>query len=53
MSGDVQQFTNEDGVWVSENLGAKPGDTIRLQIDDTAEYIVRGVLKRFWATAAG
>ncbi len=43
--GDVQQFTNEDGVWVSEHLGAKAGDQIRLQINDRIrEYTVRGVL---------
>jgi putative ABC transport system permease protein len=36
----------EDSVWVSEHLGAKVGDKLRLQINDrTAEYTVRGVIK--------
>ncbi len=36
----------EDGVWVSDNLGAKNGDTIRLQINDrTREYKVVGLIK--------
>ena len=42
---DMQQFAKQDSVWVSEHLGAKAGDRIRLQINDhIREYTVRGVL---------
>ena len=42
---DLADTANHD-VWVSANLGAKSGDTIRLQINDQpADYVVRGVLK--------
>lgn len=35
----------EDGVWVSRGLGYKPGDRIRLTINDTsAQYTVSGVI---------
>ncbi len=44
-AGELADTANHDA-WVSANLGAKPGDTIRLQIDDQpADYVVRGVLK--------
>src|SRR5664279_250210 len=43
---DAQHLRDEDGVWVSDNLGAKTGDRIRLQINDrTRDYKVLGLLK--------
>jgi putative ABC transport system permease protein len=42
----AQHLADEDGVWVSDNLGAINGDTIRLQINDrTREYKVVGLIK--------
>ena len=42
----LQQAAREDSVWVSEHLGVKAGDKLRLQVNDrTSDYIVRGVLK--------
>ncbi len=42
----LRDATRQDSVWVSEHLGAKAGDKLRLQINDHAsEYTVRGVLK--------
>jgi putative ABC transport system permease protein len=42
----ARHLADEDGVWVSDNLGAKTGDAIRLQINDcTREYKVLGLLK--------
>ncbi len=43
---DARHLTDEDGVWVSDNLDARNGDSIRLQINDrTREYKVLGLLK--------
>ena len=43
---DPQHLADEDGVWVSDSLGVKNGDSIRLQINDrTGEYKVFGLLK--------
>ncbi|MGB8768724.1 MAG: FtsX-like permease family protein [Candidatus Korobacteraceae bacterium] len=39
-------IARDDSVWVSDHLGVKGGDKLRLQINDrTREYTVRGVLK--------
>ncbi len=44
-AGELAQTAHE-GVWISDHLGARAGDQIRLQINDqTGEYVVRGVLK--------
>jgi putative ABC transport system permease protein len=41
-----QALVDEQAVWVSDALGVKAGDTIRLQINDhTGEFTVRGVLR--------
>lgn len=43
---DLLHAAEQDSVWVSEGLGAKAGDTIRLQMNDRADdYKVFGVLK--------
>src|SRR5271166_2712171 len=43
---DAQHLADDDGVWVSDSLGARNGDAIRLQINDhTSEFKVRGVLR--------
>ncbi len=44
--GDLVRASSQDAVWISDHLGAKTGDEVRLQINDrTREYTVRGVLK--------
>jgi putative ABC transport system permease protein len=43
---DTRHLTDADGVWVSNSLGVKDGDTIRLQINDqTRQFRVLGLLK--------
>lgn len=43
---NLQVLVEEQAVWVSDSLGMKAGDTIRLQINDhTSEFTVRGVLR--------
>jgi putative ABC transport system permease protein len=40
-----QLFADGNGIWVSGDIGAKQGDSIRLQINDASdEYKVRGIL---------
>ena len=36
---DAQHLADEDGVWVSDSLGVKKGDSIRLQINDRTRRI--------------
>ncbi len=43
---DARPLIDEQAVWVSDTLGAKNGETIRLQVNDrTKEFKVRGLLK--------
>ena len=45
-TSSLAQTLTADNVWVSSRLGAKPGDTLRLLINDEVHpYTVRGVLK--------
>ena len=45
-SDDFKSFREGSNVWVSEHLGVKTGDKLRLQVnDETHEYTVRGLLK--------
>jgi putative ABC transport system permease protein len=45
-SGDSPDFAHLDGVWLSPDFGSKPGERIRLRINDhTREYPVLGALK--------
>jgi putative ABC transport system permease protein len=40
----LSQIADHDAVWVSSGLGKKPGDSLRLQINDEVhEFIVRGI----------
>jgi putative ABC transport system permease protein len=40
----MQHFENPDSIWVGASLGKKPGDTVRLLINDQdREFTVRGV----------
>jgi putative ABC transport system permease protein len=44
-SEDLAQTLTGDSVWISANLGAHAGDTLPLQVNDTARpYTVRGVM---------
>jgi putative ABC transport system permease protein len=44
--GKDDAFRQEDTLWVSEGLGLKPGDRIRLLIEDAeAEYLIGGVFR--------
>jgi putative ABC transport system permease protein len=45
-SGDSNDFANWDGVWVSSDLGPRPGGQVRLRINDhTRAYTILGVLE--------
>ncbi len=45
-SGDLQRLADENSIWVSDDLGVRNGDTIKLQVNDRShEYKVRGILK--------
>ncbi len=44
-AADLAHAASPDSVWVSDHLGVKAGDTIRLVVnDETRPYTVRGVL---------
>lgn len=43
---DLKELTDANNIWVSEHLGKKVGDKLRLQVNDRVlEYTVRGLLK--------
>jgi putative ABC transport system permease protein len=45
-SDDLQALTDAHNIWISERLGRRPGDKLKLQVNDrTLEYTVRGLLK--------
>ncbi len=45
-SQDLKALSDANNIWVSERLGKKPGDKLRLQVNDhVVEYTVRGLLK--------
>jgi putative ABC transport system permease protein len=44
--GDDEPFRQEETLWASEGLGLKPGDTVRLLVEDTeADYRIGGVFR--------